>query len=112
MARGHAGHECLVDRPLASGSPGHGVATRAPNVTRIVVEGAAADEWLRLTIDPRSPVAVLLGARAAVTAEREGVHDHLAVTGASHEARRPQLAQVIRALIGMALRVDMFQIEV
>jgi len=36
-------HEYLVDRPL----PG------APNVTRIVVEGETADEWLRLRVDPR-----------------------------------------------------------
>ncbi len=48
-------HEYLVDRPLASGSPAHGVETRAPNVTRIVVEGETADEWLRLTVAPRSP---------------------------------------------------------
>ena len=37
-------HEYLVDQPL----PG------APNVTRIVVEGETADEWLRLRIDPRA----------------------------------------------------------
>ncbi|MDQ3092745.1 MAG: metallophosphoesterase [Actinomycetota bacterium] len=36
-------HEYLVDRPLPD----------APNVTRIVVEGETADEWLRLRIDPR-----------------------------------------------------------
>jgi len=47
-------HSYLVDRPLTNGSPRHGVTTAAPNVTRIVVEGETADEWLRLTIDPRS----------------------------------------------------------
>jgi hypothetical protein len=36
-------HEYLVDRPLPD----------APNLTRIVVEGETADEWLRLRIDPR-----------------------------------------------------------
>jgi len=36
-------HEYKVDRPL----PG------APNLTRIVVEGETADEWLRLRVDPR-----------------------------------------------------------
>ncbi|HEV2771198.1 MAG TPA: metallophosphoesterase [Solirubrobacteraceae bacterium] len=36
-------HEYKVDRPL----PG------APNLTRIVVEGETAQEWLRLRIDPR-----------------------------------------------------------
>ncbi|MDQ3608897.1 MAG: metallophosphoesterase [Actinomycetota bacterium] len=36
-------HEYLVDRPLPD----------APNVTRIVVEGETADEWLRLRVDPR-----------------------------------------------------------
>ncbi len=37
-------HEYLVDQPLPD----------APNVTRIVVEGETADEWLRLSIDPRA----------------------------------------------------------
>jgi hypothetical protein len=36
-------HRYLVDRPLPT----------APNVTRIVVEGETADEWLRLTVSPR-----------------------------------------------------------
>jgi len=31
------------------------VTTAAPNLTRIVVEGETASEWLRLTVDPRSP---------------------------------------------------------
>jgi len=38
-------HVYRTDRPLAG----------APNLTRIVVEGETADEWLRLNIDPRSP---------------------------------------------------------
>ena len=38
-------HSYLVDTPIAG----------APNVTRIVVEGAAtASEWLELTVDPGS----------------------------------------------------------
>ncbi|MEJ7825467.1 MAG: metallophosphoesterase [Solirubrobacteraceae bacterium] len=37
-------HEYLVDRPLPD----------APNLTRIVVEGETAGEWLRLRIDPRA----------------------------------------------------------
>lgn len=47
-------HKYLVDRPLAAGSPAHGVETAAPNVARIVVEGETADEWLRLDVRPRS----------------------------------------------------------
>ena len=35
----------MVDRPFPS----------APNLTRIVVEGETADEWLRLEVDPRTP---------------------------------------------------------
>lgn len=47
-------HTYTVDRPLAGGSPAHGVTVAAPNVTRIVIEGANTSEWLRLTIDPRA----------------------------------------------------------
>lgn len=47
-------HDYLVDQPLASGSPVHGVTTAAPNLTRIVVEGETASEWLRLTVDPQA----------------------------------------------------------
>ena len=36
-------HEYLVDTPLAS----------APNVTRVVVRGETASEWLRVTVNPR-----------------------------------------------------------
>jgi len=48
-------HEFKSDRPLARGSPIHGVATRAPNVTRIVVQGEDTDEYLRLQVDHRAP---------------------------------------------------------
>ena len=37
-------HRYKVDTPLS----------RAPNVTRIVVEGETVMEWLRLEIDPQS----------------------------------------------------------
>jgi hypothetical protein len=48
-------HDFLVDRPLVNGSPLHGVTTNAPNLTRVVVEGETASEWLRLTVAPRTP---------------------------------------------------------
>jgi hypothetical protein len=38
-------HRYVVDRPFPA----------APNLTRIVVEGETADEWLRLSVDPRAP---------------------------------------------------------
>jgi endonuclease/exonuclease/phosphatase family metal-dependent hydrolase len=38
-------HSFTVDRPFPA----------APNLTRIVVEGETADEWLRLGVDPRTP---------------------------------------------------------
>ena len=47
-------HKYLADRPLRSGSPVHGVKTKAPTVTRIVVEGETASEWLRLRVRPRA----------------------------------------------------------
>jgi hypothetical protein len=47
-------HRFLVDRPLASGSPFHGVTTAAPNVTRVVVEGQTTGEWLKLRVDPNA----------------------------------------------------------
>ena len=37
-------HDYLVDHPMPA----------APNVTRLVVEGETVEEWLRLTVDPRS----------------------------------------------------------
>ncbi|MFY9265241.1 MAG: hypothetical protein WAO61_07425 [Solirubrobacterales bacterium] len=50
-------HEFVADNPLANGSPAHGVTTPAPNVARIVVNGASSvpHEWLRVRIDPRTP---------------------------------------------------------
>jgi hypothetical protein len=49
-------HVYLVDRPLATGSPLHGVTTAAPNLTRLVVDGeTAVDEYLRLRVDPQAP---------------------------------------------------------
>ena len=47
-------HRYLVDRPLAGGDPVHGVTAPVPNLTRIVVEGETASEWLRLRVDPGS----------------------------------------------------------
>ena len=47
-------HRFLVDNPLADGDPVHGVPYPVANLTRIVVEGETASEWLRLTIDPRA----------------------------------------------------------
>jgi hypothetical protein len=37
-------HSFTVDAPYAG----------APNLTRIVVEGETASEWLKLTVDPRA----------------------------------------------------------
>jgi hypothetical protein len=48
-------HRFLADNPLATGDPVHGVTQSVPNVTRIVVEGETASEWLQLTVDPGSP---------------------------------------------------------
>ena len=47
-------HRFLVDNPLAAGDRVHRVPYAVPNLTRIVVEGETASEWLRLTIDPRA----------------------------------------------------------
>jgi hypothetical protein len=47
-------HRFKVDRPLATGSPFHGVTTAAPNLTRIVVEGETIGEWLKLRVDPNA----------------------------------------------------------
>ncbi|CAA9485756.1 MAG: Putative transmembrane protein [uncultured Solirubrobacteraceae bacterium] len=47
-------HRYLVDQPLLTGSAAHGVETAAPNVTRIVVEGETAGEWLKLSVRPRA----------------------------------------------------------
>jgi hypothetical protein len=49
-------HAYKVDQPLAAGSPLHGVATAAPNLTRVVVDGeTAVDEYMRLRTDPQAP---------------------------------------------------------
>ncbi len=48
-------HQYLVDQPIATGDPIHGVIEPVPNLTRIVVPGATAAEWLRLNIDPKNP---------------------------------------------------------
>lgn len=50
-------HAFVQDTPLANGSPVHGVTTKAPNVTRIVVQGSADFplEWLKLTVDDDDP---------------------------------------------------------
>lgn len=47
-------HEYFTDAPLTAGSPENGVTTTAPNVTRIVVQGETASEWLRLRVSPRA----------------------------------------------------------
>jgi Calcineurin-like phosphoesterase len=48
-------HEFRSDRPLMRGSPSHAVKTAAPNLSRIVVQGAESipHEWLRLDVYPR-----------------------------------------------------------
>ena len=45
-------HRFKFDYPLREGSPTHGVTTRAPNVIRVVVQGADSmpREWLRLNV--------------------------------------------------------------
>lgn len=47
-------HQYTVDNPLAAGDPLHGVELPVPNLTRIIVQGQTASEWLRLRVDPRS----------------------------------------------------------
>jgi hypothetical protein len=46
-------HGYLVDRPLATGDPVHGIAEPVPNLTRIVAPGATATQWLRLQVNPK-----------------------------------------------------------
>ena len=51
-------HVFLVDKPLETGNPLHGVTVAAPNLTRIVVQGSTTKpltEWLRLHVDPATP---------------------------------------------------------
>lgn len=47
-------HRYLVDKPLANGHTGYGIIEPVPNLTRVVVEGETASEWLRLTVDPQA----------------------------------------------------------
>jgi hypothetical protein len=47
-------HRYRVDRPLAGGHEGYGITGPVTNLTRIVVEGETATEWLRLTVNPRA----------------------------------------------------------
>lgn len=48
-------HRYLVDQPLANGSAAYGIEAPVPNLTRVVVEGETAEEWLKLRVDPASP---------------------------------------------------------
>jgi hypothetical protein len=47
-------HLYLVDTPLVAGNAGYGIADAVPNLTRVVVQGETASEWLRLEVDPTS----------------------------------------------------------
>ena len=47
-------HLYLLDVPLESGSEAYGVKEPVPNLTRVVVQGETASEWLRLDVDPNS----------------------------------------------------------
>ena len=51
-------HQFKFDYPLRQGSPRHGVNTPAPNVRRVVVQGATSSphEWLRLRVSRKQPV--------------------------------------------------------
>ena len=48
-------HVYKTDMPLAAGDPIHGVTQPVPNLTRLVVQGETASEWLRLHVDPAAP---------------------------------------------------------
>jgi hypothetical protein len=48
-------HRYLVDVPFETGNAAYGVSDAVPNLTRIVVEGETASQWLSLTVDPNSP---------------------------------------------------------
>ena len=48
-------HVYKTDTPLAAGDPIHGVTQPVPNLTRVVVQGETASEWLRLHVDPTGP---------------------------------------------------------
>jgi hypothetical protein len=45
-------HRYTVDQPFLTGNEAYEIAAPVPNVTRIVVEGETASEWLKLSIDP------------------------------------------------------------
>jgi hypothetical protein len=48
-------HRYLVDVPFEMANTAYGVNDAVPNLTRIVVEGETASQWLSLTVDPNSP---------------------------------------------------------
>jgi hypothetical protein len=48
-------HVYKTDMPLAAGDPIHGVTQPVPNLTRLVVQGETASEWLRLHVDAAAP---------------------------------------------------------
>lgn len=58
-------HRFKVDFPLKRGSPRHGVSTAAPNVVRVVVQGATSRprQWLRVRVTRTPEVFVLDPAR-------------------------------------------------
>jgi hypothetical protein len=45
-------HVYKTDMPLAAADPIHGVNQPVPNLTRLVVQGETASEWLHLHVDP------------------------------------------------------------
>jgi hypothetical protein len=45
-------HLYLVDVPFESGNVAYGIEEPVPNLTRVVVQGETASEWLRLDVDP------------------------------------------------------------
>jgi hypothetical protein len=45
-------HRYTVDQPLLLGNEAYEIVAPVPNVTRIVVEGETASEWLKLSVDP------------------------------------------------------------
>lgn len=47
-------HTYLVDQPLLDGNAGYGITESVPNLTRVVVQGETASEWLELTVDPNA----------------------------------------------------------
>ena len=45
-------HVYLVDVPFQTGNAAYGITEAVPNLTRVVVQGETASEWLRLDVDP------------------------------------------------------------